>query len=253
MTARRAFPGSPFAWIALLWLGLACRTLGPLPAVPAPPASQAPATAINPPEATAPAWALPTATPSLAPGPDWQPAEAAGVLLHYPPTWERLASASDPVFPEAALRLAERQGAAQFGAWCLSSLEFSQAFGGPATSPSAAGEVMWERLARSYEAAGLADRLAAERLAELTLAGQPAIQVYFSAPGLPQPIGLENPLELADHGAQAAGQPETVYAKSLTLLMAADRLCYFVVTAVTEAAREQPEIAAIMDSLRLTP
>ena len=214
-------------------------------------AVSAPATPSRPPPTQAPtltaapvqAEATPTAPASPAPASDWQRVGAAGVELRYPPGWERLepGAASPPV----AVLLADSSGEAEVSLRCLSRFSFSETFGGLPSSPSAAGEALWDLMWTHFESVGQEDSVVVERLAEFELGGQPAVQVLFVAPGLRRPLGLENPIEL--------DRPDALFYKSLTLVTSAEQVCYFVVTAVSENARGQPEVEAILASLRWAP
>jgi hypothetical protein len=228
-------------WLALGLALLACNFPLAQPVATAIPTSAQTPTAAP---ATAPS---PDAAPAPTVPPDWQAFEGDGVALHYPESWQRLPElepSSNPDVPDATLVIAAASGEAQLSLRCMSTETFADTFGGTPTSPSEAGELLWDLMLIYFINSDQLDDLATELLESFTIGGLRAVQIHFTSPGFEESLGIENPIEL--------GKPETIFHKTLAIVMQAETVCYFVVTATSSQARAQPEIADIIGSLRFT-
>ncbi len=189
-----------------------------------------------------------TSTSKLTPRPGWQAFHEGGVELQFPENWERLPEfeqSPDASTPASTLIIADTSGDVQMSFYCMPKTGFAQFFGETPTTPSQAGEILWEVMLAYFDSLGQADGLLAETLEEFTVNDAPAVQVSFTSLGVAERLGVENPMELAE--------PVTIYYKILAVVMEARNLCYIVVTARSQESREQADIDAIINSLRLTP
>jgi hypothetical protein len=229
-----------YGWIPLALTLIACNLLAKPGLTPSP-------------EALAPTQELaltpaPSSQPSAAPptlASDQQVFNEDGVELHYPTTWVRQPEAEtspDPAWPDTTLVIASASDDVQMSFHCMPITTFASRFGGIPDTPSDAGEVLWDLMLGYFVSSGQHDQLLVGMLEEFNIGDWPAIQVRFTSPGLSEPLGVENPMELA--------QPETTYYKLLTIVMETDALCYIVTTARSEEARAEPEVSAILESIR---
>lgn len=188
----------------------------------------------------------PTVTPTIPLG--WEAYTASNLSLLLPDEWTRLTeheSSTNPFVSDPLFVASSPTGDVQITMYCMTRAEFGSTFQVTPSTPNEAGGAIWDHMFSYFLYFDLQDRLNAELVADITVAGHPGAMALFTSPGVGSNLGVENPMEL---------QPaQETYYKELINFLPEQHVCYIIVTAKTNTARAGNELAAIIDSITFTP